>query len=92
MAELHRVLKAVTGWAILYSPVDLRLEETLEDSRITAPYQRRFFFGWHGHLRLYGLDFYDRLREAGFSVAVLRYIEELAQELVHEHVLFKDNG
>jgi SAM-dependent methyltransferase len=65
MREFWRVLKT-RGWAILLVPVDV--DKTIEDLSITDPQERLEKFGDVGHVRCYGLDYIDRLREAGFTV------------------------
>ncbi len=65
--ECCRVLKR-TGWALILVPITAR--STFEDPSITDPKERERVFGLAGHLRRYGPDFADRLREAGFVVSV----------------------
>jgi len=66
MAELYRVLKP-GGWAALLVP----MTETLTDEDPAAsPEERKKRFGQEDHVRLYGRDYLDRLREAGFRVSV----------------------
>ena len=68
MRELHRVLKP-GGWGIVLSPVDRDYEQTYEDDSITDPDERTRIFGQYDHRRIYGADYADRLRQAGFQVA-----------------------
>lgn len=68
MREFYRVLRP-GGWAILMVP--MADEPTIEDPSITDPKERERLFGRHDHVRLYGPDFADRLREAGFAVSVV---------------------
>jgi SAM-dependent methyltransferase len=64
--ELHRVLKP-RGWAGISAP--LRLDQkTYEDPTITSPEERKRAFGETVHVRYYGYDLMDRLKEAGFHV------------------------
>ena len=79
MRELHRILKK-GGWGVLLSPVDLGREKTFEDDTITDPEERTRIFGQYDHRRLYGNDFADRLREAGFEVEDLDYAASLSDE------------
>ena len=44
---------------------------TDEDADVTDPKERERRFGQHDHVRFYGCDFEDRLRDAGFHVAVI---------------------
>lgn len=65
--ELHRILRP-GGWALLRVPMDRARAVTHEDPAIQSPEDRAREY-WHPlHLRLYGRDFPDRLREAGFNV------------------------
>lgn len=74
MRELHRVLK-LDGWAVLLVPITA--ESTFEDPAITDPAERMRLFGQEDHVRRYGPDYVDRLREAGFEVAVTT-VQDLA--------------
>ena len=65
MREFRRVLKQ-TGWAILLVPITA--EKTFEDPTVTDPAERLRLFGQEDHVRRYGPDYVDRLREAGFDV------------------------
>ena len=76
MREFFRVLKK-DGWAILNVPI-IR-DKTYEDSSITEPEEREKAFGQFDHVRAYGPDYADRLREAGFSVAIF-YAKDLLNE------------
>ena len=78
MRELRRVLQP-SGWAILQVPV-LR-DMTFEDASITTPEGRLAAFGQHDHVRMYGKDYADRLRAAGFSVMVDSFAAELPEPL-----------
>jgi SAM-dependent methyltransferase len=69
MRELHRVLKP-DGWALLLVPISGR--ETYENPDIIDPDERTKHFGQHDHVRRYGNDYVERLRESGFKVEVLR--------------------
>lgn len=79
MRELYRVLKP-GGWAILHVPI-LR-EVTYEDSSVTTPEARLRVFGQADHVRMYGLDYADRLREAGFEVTVEPFVDSFTTEEV----------
>jgi SAM-dependent methyltransferase len=69
--ELFRVLKS-GGLALLTVPINPTRTETHEDPTITEPLQCQAHFTAPDHRRFYGLDFADRLREAGFSVETWR--------------------
>jgi SAM-dependent methyltransferase len=76
MKEFYRTLKD-RGWAILLVPIDA--EETFEDPSIVEPEERLRAFGQEDHVRRYGPDYADRLREAGFRVQVTT-VADLAQQ------------
>lgn len=89
MAELYRVMKP-GGWGLIEVPFDAKRSETLEDPNITTDEERVRVYGNKGHLRLYGLDFPDRLRAVGFVVTVHRYSRELGPEAIAKHRLLRD--
>ncbi len=67
MREFARVLKPVS-WAVLLVPV--KGDVTFEDPSVTSPEDRESLFGQFDHVRNYGLDFRDRLEEAGFKARI----------------------
>lgn len=69
MREFCRVLNNVGGWAILLVPITA--DRTFEDSSIVDPSERLRVFGQKDHVRRYGADYIDRLREAGFKVKAI---------------------
>lgn len=69
MQEVFRVLKN-DGWAILLVPISV--EKTIEDFSIVDPYERLTTFGEIDHVRRYGPDYVDRLREVGFDVNITK--------------------
>lgn len=71
MREVRRVLRP-DGVAILSVPMIAGWDRTYEDPGIVAPELRRTHFGQEDHKRLYGSDFGDRLRRAGYVVEVFR--------------------
>ena len=71
MRELFRVLKP-GGKAILQVPYSLKLEKTYEDDRYRTPKEREEHFGQFDHVRIYGLDYPDRLRSCGFEVNIIK--------------------
>jgi hypothetical protein len=87
MRELCRVL-APDGFAIVLVPLDLDRAETYEDPGITDPAERERAFWQSDHLRLYGRDFPERLREAGFDVTVDQWVRGLDPATIHRHGLF----
>jgi SAM-dependent methyltransferase len=86
LAELRRVV-APGGWVQLMVPQDLTRGETYEDPSITDPDARRAAYLQHDHVRLYGRDFADRIRAAGFDVEVIVMARELGPEAARRHGL-----
>ena len=89
LRELHRILKP-GGWGILLSPVDRDYEQTFEDDSIVDPDERTRIFGQYDHRRIYGRDYADRLREAGFEVLELDYAAACTAEERRRYALCKD--
>lgn len=78
MAELRRILRP-GGIALLQVPLDPNRQTTYEDWSITDPAERRLHFGQEDHVRWYGMDYYDRLRAAGFRVKLQTYPESIGR-------------
>ena len=49
-------------------PLNNNRETTYEDDSIIDPLERETHFGQKDHVREYGRDYGDRLRETGFTV------------------------
>lgn len=77
MQELYRVLKP-DGMAILQIPQDLSRAETFEDNTITDRDERAKIFGQYDHVRVYGRDYFDKLRAVGFKVYEVDYTSQLS--------------
>lgn len=56
-----------------------REQKTDEDLTVTDPEERKRRFGQFDHVRQYGRDYFDRLREEGFTVTVLKPIDWLTR-------------
>ena len=77
--ELYRVLKK-NGIGIFQVPIDYNRDTTFEDFSVTNKKDRNKLFGQYDHVRIYGLDFFDRLQKAGFSVERCEYTSKLSKE------------
>ncbi|OCB74451.1 class I SAM-dependent methyltransferase [Flavobacterium crassostreae] len=86
MQELYRVLKP-GGMAILQIPQDLNRATTFTDDTITDPKKRAEIFGQYDHVRIYGRDYFDKLRHIGFRVVEEAYTTKIAPELVTKYCL-----
>jgi SAM-dependent methyltransferase len=73
MRELYRVMKP-GGWGIFQVPLDTTREKTYEDKSIVTEEDREIHFWQKDHVRLFGLDYKDRLAAAGFNVTVDDYV------------------
>lgn len=69
LSELARVIRP-GGRLIVQVPLDLE-SATDEDPAVIDPAERKRRWGERDHLRMYGLDLSERVREAGFDVDVL---------------------
>lgn len=88
MQELYRILKP-GGWAILQTPLELDRKHTFEDHTIIDKKERAKIFGQYDHVRIYGVDFFDRLRKVGFKVDEVNYINKFSNEEIKKYSLLK---
>lgn len=88
MQELYRVLKP-NGMGIFQIPQDLSRATTFEDDTITDQKERTKIFGQYDHVRVYGRDYFDKLRSVGFKVEEVDYTNKIAPELVRRYCLSK---
>jgi len=88
MSELNRVLKP-GGMGIFQVPQDLTLKNTYEDFNIITPKERTKHFGQYDHVRIYGKDYFERLRNVGFLVNEINYSKTLSVEDVDKFRLAK---
>ena len=84
MRELYRVMKK-GGWGIFQVPQDINRAHTFEDDTITDPAERTRIFGQYDHVRVYGLDFFDRLRQVGFEVEEITYSTHFTAEEIERY-------
>lgn len=89
LREFHRVLKP-QGWAMILVPAIG--DKTQEDLSITDPAMRLRLYGQRDHVRLYGLDFADRLRETGFNVTTVAPTDFLTAEDIIRMGITKSAG
>ena len=88
MQELYRVLKP-NGMAILQIPQDLNRGTTFEDNTITNKTERAKIFGQYDHVRIYGRDYFNKLRSIGFKVEEVDYTSTLSKEEIEKYCLAK---
>ncbi len=87
MKELRRIIK-YKGTAILQVPYALKLQKTIDNPTITTPEARFKAYGQNDHVRLYGMDYPKRLKEAGFYVD----IENITKKYSKKRGLNKDEN
>ena len=79
MQELYRVLKP-GGKALLQVPLDPKRDTTFEDNSITDKATRTKIFGQYDHVRVYGKDYFEKLRAIGFRVNELQFGKTLSKD------------
>ena len=88
MKELFRVMKK-GGMGIFQVPQDLNRNVTFEDNSITNPKERAKIFGQYDHVRVYGKDYFDKLRSIGFEVKEVNYSQKLSTEISSKYRLME---
>lgn len=88
MQELYRVLKP-NGWGIFQIPQDMNRATTFEDNSITDKKERAKIFGQYDHVRVYGRDYFDKLRTIGFKVEEVDYTSTLSEDEMVKYCLAK---
>nr|WP_321245752.1 methyltransferase domain-containing protein [uncultured Psychroserpens sp.] len=88
MQELYRVMKP-GGMGVFQIPQDLSRAETFEDNSITDKKERARIFGQYDHVRVYGRDYFDKLRSIGFKVDEVDYTSKLSEEHIEKYCLAK---
>lgn len=86
MEEIYRILKP-GGTAILQIPQDLKREKTFHDDTITSRTERARIFGQYDHVRIYGRDFFEKLRKIGFDVQEVNYGSKLTAAEIDKYRL-----
>ncbi len=86
MSELYRVMKP-GGWGIFQIPQDLNRQQTFADDSITDAKKRAEIFGQYDHVRIYGRDYFDKLRAVGFQVQEIAATDFLSAEEIRTFAL-----
>ena len=79
MKEIYRVLNK-NGIAILQVPIDINSNYTHEGRDIDNKHNRNKLFGQYDHLRMYGLDYFKKLKNIGFKVKNENYLSNISQD------------
>jgi len=88
MSELYRVLKK-GGTLIAQVPLEEGRLKSFEDDSITDKKKRTEIFGQYDHVRLYGMDYYQRLESIGFQTEAVDFLKELSEEEIIRYALPK---
>ena len=88
MQELYRVMKK-GGWGVFQIPQDIERKTTFEDDSITDKKERAKIFGQYDHVRIYGLDYFDKLRSIGFQVEAIDYTTSMTDNDIEKYSLAK---
>ena len=83
ISEMFRVLKS-GGWAIINVPVDHKRLVTFEDVTINDPKKQLELFGQQDHVRVYGKDYIERLKQPGFEIELHNYTERFSNNEVFQ--------
>jgi len=86
MQELYRVLKP-GGMGIFQIPQELNRNSTYEDFSVTSPEERKKHFGQYDHVRVYGKDYFDKLRNVGFEVEEIKSSDIVTSEKIEKYRL-----
>ncbi|MBT7135563.1 MAG: class I SAM-dependent methyltransferase [Polaribacter sp.] len=89
MQELFRVLKK-GGFGVFQIPQDMSRENTFEDASITDKQERTKIFGQYDHVRVYGRDYFNKLRSVGFKVEEVDYTQRITPEELDRFCLMKN--
>ena len=74
LSEIYRLLKP-RGVALLMTPIVESWEKTYENPEVKTPEERLLHFGQEDHVRIYGRDFRERVRAAGFDLKEFTAVE-----------------
>lgn len=72
LGEIYRVMKP-GGRAVIQTPFSTTLPRTFEDPGITTEQLRLKVYGQEDHVRVYGMDFFERLQAAGLRLKICRH-------------------
>jgi ubiquinone/menaquinone biosynthesis C-methylase UbiE len=84
--ELYRVMKP-GGSGVFQIPLNNKLKTTFSDDSITNKNERSKIFGQYDHVRVYGMDYFDKLKSCGFRVRKINYTSKLSNEEIQKYCL-----
>lgn len=89
MRELFRVLKP-GGWAILQSPLDINRSKTSEEENMVIPEERKRLVGEVEYVKVFGMDYKDRLESAGYIVRLDDYVKNIDGNKIKKYSLIEN--
>lgn len=89
LSELYRVMQP-GGWGIFQVPQDFNRAETYEDPSITSPEEREKHYWQKDHLRLFGTDYPEWLKKAGFEVEEFSVKEQFSEDEINRYRLMEN--
>jgi len=92
MQEFYRVLKP-GGMGIFQVPIKIDIDKTDEDSSVVDSKEREKRFGQYDHVRYYGMDYFVRLKNAGFEIdeKAKLFIENMSDKDILHFGIMKDD-
>ncbi len=78
MQELYRIMKP-GAMGIFQIPLDKNRNTTYQDDTITDRGERTRIFGQYDHVRVYGMDYFDKLKSIGFEVKKVDFTSRLSK-------------
>ena len=88
MQELYRVMQP-GGMGVFQIPQDLNRDKTFTDDTITNKKARAKIFGQYDHVRIYGKDYFEKLRTTGFKVDEVDYTASISDQEIDKFRLAK---
>lgn len=89
LEELFRVMKP-GGMGIFQVPQEISRQKTFQDDSITNSKERAKIFGQYDHVRVYGMDYFEKLKKVGFLVEVIHLAKELNPQEIKKYGLAKE--
>ena len=68
----------------------MKRQSTFQDDSITDKDERNKIFGQYDHVREYGLDYFMKLKNAGFKVKEIDYTVSLSVDEINNFLLKKE--
>ena len=88
--QKRRGPNVVGPFGIFQIPQDLSRQKTFEDDAITNKKERTKIFGQYDHVRVYGRDYFDKLRSVGFKVDEIEYSQKITSKELDRFCLMKN--